>query len=161
MKKKLLSVLLCLCMVMALLPTTAFAADPVEVGIYLRTLSAAAPDDANIADTYFLQIPQNQLQEMGLENSSNNLYNGYYYKDDYGNWIDYGTFNSAIAANYSGTQNRGTSGVTNVVHEITSVNLSTKTGIGFNILTSGGTISPGITWDTLSKRPTGDISTSP
>ena len=160
MKKKILSVLFCLCMVMALLPTTAFAAGTTEVGIYLRTLIADAPDDNTITGSHFLSIPKNQLQAMGLVNSSNNSYNGYYYKDGYGNWIDYGYFISANAAAYSGTQNRGSDEVKAVVNEMKSKGLTKKGGISFDILTSN-TISPGVTWDTLSPRPNGDTSSSP
>lgn len=133
-----LSALLCLCMALGLLPVTAWAAtaDKQEVGIYLRTLSADAPDQSDIGGQHFIKIPEDQLNAMGLAR--------YYDKDFWGNWIDYGRFDSEKAAGYSGTQSRGSEEVNAVVSELSSGSVRKTGGISADLS------SLNVTWDTLS-----------
>lgn len=133
-----ISALLCLCMALGLLPVTAWAAnaDTQEVGIYLRTLRADAPNQSDTDSQYFITIPEDQLNAMGLAK--------YYYTDFWGNWIDYGRFDSERAAEYSGTQSRGSEEVNAVVSELSSGSVRKTDGIRKELS------SLNVTWDTLS-----------
>ena len=142
MRKRLLnnlfSALLCLCLALGLLPATAWAAntDTREVGIYLRTLREDAPEQSDTDEKYFIEIPEEQLNAMGLARYSNT--------DFWGNWIDYGRFDSKKAAEYSGTQNRGSEEVKAVVSELSSGSVRKTGGISADLS------SLNVTWDTLS-----------
>ena len=141
MKKKALSLLLALTMCLSMLPAVALADNESAktaptVGIYLRTLDktqTSQPVKAN-----FVNVPAEQLQAMGLVD--------YYYNDNCGHWIDYGSFESATAASCSGTQNRGSENVKAVVNELQSAAITKNANISLNLPTADGAL----TWDTLS-----------
>ena len=158
MKKKLFTIALALCMVLTMAPggvshsEVAWAANGDNVGIYLRTrlVDNQTPADA-LKDTN-VKLSEKQLSALGLK--GNGVHNdGYYYIDEHGFWVDYGSFSSKHVASYNQTtQLRDSTGVQNVVEEIApstgtaEKTVTKKSGITFDNLHA-------ITWDTLSWSP--------
>ena len=100
-----------------------------KVYIYLRTLDK----DSNGS----IKVPADQLAKLYLGNRYNN-------EDEYGNWIDFGSYMSVKAYGYSETTHaRGSNETNAVVNETKAAAIDKKTGITFDRLDA-------LTWDTLS-----------
>ena len=100
-----------------------------EVYIYLRTLDK----DSNGS----IKVPADQLAKLYLGN-------GYDNEDEYGNWIDFGSYMSVKAYGYSETTKaRGSNETNAVVNETKAAAIDKNTGITFDRLDA-------LTWDTLS-----------
>lgn len=106
-----------------------------EVGIYLRTIGKDSPNDGQNAN--IIELSETQLDALGLTDYSSN--------DDWGYWVNYGSFQSAYVAAIPDhqTQNRNSDGVRAVIKDMNSGTIIKKTGINFNSLDK-------VTWDTLS-----------
>ena len=100
-----------------------------RVYIYLRTLDK----DSNGS----IKVPADQLAELYLGNRYDN-------EDEYGNWVDFGSYMSVKAYGYSKKNHaRGSDETNAVVNETKAAAIDKNTGIIFDRLDA-------LTWDTLS-----------
>ena len=105
-------------------------ADTENVGIYLRFLDTKSNIIKNV------KAPE-QLNKLGLGTS-------YCNRDSYGDWVAYGSFESANAETYNHQpQDRDSDGVKAVIDEMKQSTVTINSGITFSNLDA-------LTWDTLS-----------